>query len=658
MFINLFKSLRQTLFIWTFVFSLLPLYFFSNYLIGEFHHIQINEQIEKLELQNLNVAQSVEFELQLLTSDLIQTSQDADVILSAYIGVFGQKAREKLNRLTSRNSLFSAVMLIDKSGWIAEASPSKAELIDVSVLLSEIDKLSKDQSTVPQYIVKIIKSSQLSNSLRNKASIHNEIYQGKTPSDHILLYISPLIFTDSETLNTGYLVGLVPMERVFDNWQAKLSNSQLIDLSLENESIVSRDAGLAVSDEAEIIAVKTNIVINKITASNRELTSDLVENKKHLILHANVERDKANALQKVRTVIEKFNFLTVFILIIIIVVNVYIIQKILNPLSKLSQVITEYANGNLHPERPELFFNEISQIIDVLAEMAKRIQLNNKELEQRVKQRTYDLQRAYNDLTTTNEQLKAMQKQLVESEKMSQLGQLVAGVAHEINTPIGIAVTAATALMDKIDLLENDFSQGKLTKSRMETSLKYHKQCSDLIYNNLNRAATLIQTFKEVSVDQSSESRRVFNLYDYLHEVIASLLPELRSYQVQVTIEGDQSFEFDNFPGTFGQLLTNFVINSLRHGFDKNIQHSIVIKFTLDEEFIYLTYQDDGLGVSEEVLPRIFDPFYTTQRNKGGTGLGLNIVYNLVTQRLNGSITCTSVVNEGIKFSIKIPQVI
>ena len=157
MLVNFFKSLRQTLFLWTFAFSLLPTYFFSNYLIGEFQHIQINEQIEKLELQNLNVAQSVEFELQLLSTDLIQASHDADVILAAYIGVFGQKAREKLNRLTSQNSLFSAVMLIDKSGWIADASPSKAELIDISSLLVEIDKIPKEEEIISNNLFTVVK---------------------------------------------------------------------------------------------------------------------------------------------------------------------------------------------------------------------------------------------------------------------------------------------------------------------------------------------------------------------------------------------------------------------------------------------------------------------------------------------------------------------
>ena len=171
----------------------------------------------------------------------------------------------------------------------------------------------------------------------------------------------------------------------------------------------------------------------------------------------------------------------------------------------------------------------------------------------------------------------------------------------------------------------------------------------------MKRAAALIQTFKEISVDQSNESRRVFNLYTYLTEVVASLHPELKYYQVDVSINGDEFFEFDNYPGTFGQLLTNFIINSLRHGFEKTKQHKILVNFTLDDEFIYLTYEDDGVGVPEDILPKIFDPFYTTKRNEGGTGLGLNIIYNLVTQRLNGSVTCTSTVNEGIKFAIKIP---
>ena len=654
MLVNFFKSLKQTLFVWTFAFALIPTYFISNYLIEKFQTIQINEQIEKLQLENLNVAQSVEFELQLLRTHLMQTSQDADVVLAAYAGVFGPKARVKLTQLITQNSMLSAVMLIDKSGWIAEASPSKAELIDISALLAEIEQLPKSDPRDQQFFVTTIKSAQFSQELRSKSSINNEVYRNETQSESILVYISSLIFTDSELVNTGYMVGLVPIERVFDNWQSKLPQSQLVSLSLAGYELIISDTN---SDD-EVIEVKADISVDKHAFIDHSTSHVELKQTKKMIIQANVARNKRDALMKVNDFIHEFKVISISILLIILFVNAFIIHNILRPLNKLSQVVTSYAAGDLQAEKPKFFFNEINQIISVLSEMADRILQDQQKLEHRVQQRTEDLQRAYNDVANSNEQLKRTQNQLVESEKMSQLGQLVAGVAHEINTPVGIAVTASTALMDKIDQIESEFKQGQLTKSGMELNLKYNRKCSDLIYNNLKRASELIQTFKEVAVDQSSESRRLFKLHPYVHEVINSLHPELKYYHVTVDISGDKDFAFDNYPGAFGQLITNFVMNSLKHAFDKSKQHAINIHFSTDEEFIHISYQDDGVGIAKKDLPKIFEPFYTTQRGEGGTGLGLNIVYNLVTQRLNGSITCESEVNHGVQFDITIPKVL
>mgnify|MGYP000044150185 CR=1 FL=1 len=649
-----FKSLRKTLFLWTFAFALIPTYFISSYLIEKFQTIQINEQIEKLELENFNVAQTVEFELQLLRAQLMQTSQDADVVLAAYAGVFGAKARKKLTQLTTQNPMLSAIMLIDKSGWIAEASPSKAELINIESLLEEINKLPKSDASEQHFYVRKIFSTQFSQELRTKASIKDDVYRGDQQSDHVFVYISSLIFTESESVNTGYLIGVVPVERIFDNWQSKLPRSQLMSLSLGNADLIENN----ISTVNNVIEVKAEMSVNKNVFIESSRALDDLEDKKPITIQAKVARDERDALMKVNNLIAEFKIFTVSILFIVLLLNAFIIHQILRPLNKLFQVVTAYANGNLKVEKPELFFKEINLIINVLSEMAYRIQQDQQELEHRVEQRTADLQLAYNELAQTNNQLKLMQRQLVESEKMSQLGLLVAGVAHEINTPVGVAVTASTALMDKIEQFELDFTQKQLTKSGLEMHLKHNKMCSDLIYNNLKRASELIQTFKEVAVDQSSESRRTFKLNAYLHEVIASLHPELKYYQVSVHITGDENFEFNNYPGAFGQIITNFVMNSLKHAFKKDEGHEITVHFDVDNDYIFLTYQDDGVGVAENELPKIFEPFYTTQRGEGGTGLGLNIIYNLVTQRLNGSITCESEVNQGIKFHIKIPKVL
>jgi len=640
---KIFSNLRTTLFIWTSTFALLPTYFISDYLIEEFRAIQTDEQIKKLKLQNLNVSQSVEFELQLLNSHLQQTSLDADVVLSAYTGAFGQKARTKLNQLTSKNPMLSTVMLIDKSMWIAEASPSKAELININPLIDILNKFSVQLKTQPNVTTTIV-SAQFSDELRDKGSSFPQKISQKSPakSGHVLVYIYPLIFTDSHRIETGYLVGLVSIERIYENWQNKLSESQLVKLSLENKDIIT----IIQKSNIPTIQVKENLHINPQSVNN---------DSNKLIIQASVERDKNKALMTVNTFINKFKIITAVILLLILITNTIIIRKLINLFNKLTAVIQNYASGDLTPDTPDLFFIDLNQIISVLATMAKRILENQQELEQRVEGRTNDLQNAYDDLYKSNDQLKAMQAQLIEAEKMSLLGQLVAGVAHEINTPIGISVTATTALMDRIEQLEQNLQKGKLTKSVMNNNLKLIHECSNLIYSNLKRAAELIKNFKEVAVDQSIESQRKFNLYNYLQDVLISLKPELRQYQVDVNITGEKDFELTNDPGAFGQIITNFVINSLKHAFSKQHAHAILIYFTFDNNDLTLTYQDDGEGLTTDQLDKIFEPFYTTKRGEGGTGLGLHIVYNLVTQRLKGSIKCFSEPSKGVKFTIKIP---
>lgn len=654
MLINFFKSLKKSLLIWTFAFALLPTYLMSSYLIDEFQRIQINEQIEKLKFENLNVAQAVEFELQLLSAQMIQASQDADVALAAYAGVFGAKARVKLKQLGEQHTMLSAVMLIDKSGAIAEAAPSKAELLNIDDLLATINELPKDHEHEQKLYIKRLLSASLSESLFTHKVTNNMPIDDKEHSEQVFVFISSLIFTESESVNTGYLVGIVPIDRLYTNWQGKLPKSQLVNLTLDNNTLIDRREKL--SDK--FIEVKTQVTVNKQTLLNNPTVKSQAAAGQAMIIHANVARDKSEALTQVNALVFEFKIVTITILFIILLVNIFIIRHILRPLNKLSKVITAYADGNFSGENPRFFFKEMNQIIYVLAKMARRIQDNQAELESRVVQRTKDLQLAYNDLENTNKQLKLTQNQLVESEKMSQLGQLVAGVAHEINTPVGIAVTASTAVMDKIDLLAHDFAQGVLTKSTMEEVLTHNKQCIDLIYNNLKRASKLIQTFKEVSIDQSNESRRTFNLYDYIHEVVASLQPELKHYQVAIEISGDENFALNSYPGTFGQLITNFIMNSLKHAFDKAEQHTIKINFIVCENAITLRYQDDGVGIATANVPKIFEAFYTTKRNNGGTGLGLNIVYNLVTQKLKGTIKCQSDIGQGIDFTMQIPKVL
>lgn len=272
----------------------------------------------------------------------------------------------------------------------------------------------------------------------------------------------------------------------------------------------------------------------------------------------------------------------------------------------------------------------------------------NEELEGRVRERTAELERS---LTT----LKDAQKKLVESEKMASLGSLVAGVAHEVNTPVGVAVTAASFLQDKTRTLAEKHAGDGVTEQDLAKYVRAAKEASTLILSNLQRAAELVRSFKQVAVDQSAEKRRIFNVRHYLDELLLSMRPEYKRTRHTIAIDCPDDIVVDNFPGILAQVVTNLVMNSLIHGFDGIEAGEIRIAVTPDTTGITLVYRDNGKGMDRHVLEHVFDPFFTTRRSKGGTGLGMHVVYNLVTQTLGGNIDCDSTPGEGVTFTIYMP---
>lgn len=262
---------------------------------------------------------------------------------------------------------------------------------------------------------------------------------------------------------------------------------------------------------------------------------------------------------------------------------------------------------------------------------------------------------AAQELSQALANLKATQAQLVEAEKMAALGQLVAGVAHEINTPVGVGVTAASLLEDKTVTFRTLFQNGHMKRSDLEKYLDTAGQSSSMILKNLQRAAELIQSFKQVAVDQSSEERRPFVVKAYLEEILLSLHPKLKRTQLTTEIYADDGLTLDSYPGVFAQIVTNLVMNSLIHAYEPGERGHLVFNLKQKNNHFIFEYADDGRGISKENLSKIFDPFFTTKRGQGGSGLGLHIIYNLVTQKLGGTIRCESKVGQGTQFIIEAP---
>ena len=253
------------------------------------------------------------------------------------------------------------------------------------------------------------------------------------------------------------------------------------------------------------------------------------------------------------------------------------------------------------------------------------------------------------------EDLKAAQESLVQAERLAGLGGLVAGVAHEINTPVGVALTSASVLRAATVDFRAAVTGGAVRKSDIMNYLETAEESSQLMLANAERAAHLIQSFKQVAVDQTSEMRREYELGAYIHEVLASLGPQLKKYRARLQVDSAQQIAMDGYPGAMAQVLTNLTMNAFVHAFGDNGEGEVVITARCVGEQVTLTVRDNGRGIAPEHLSRVFDPFFTTRRGQGGTGLGLNIVHNIVKKSLGGTIEVSSVLGNGVCFTLQFP---
>jgi PAS domain S-box-containing protein len=284
------------------------------------------------------------------------------------------------------------------------------------------------------------------------------------------------------------------------------------------------------------------------------------------------------------------------------------------------------------------------------------VELNEK-LESLVEDRTRDLRETNVNLQETLDKLRNAQRQLVESEKMASLGGLVAGVAHEINTPLGVAVTAASHLEQASRKMLVRIEQGDFSEDQARSYWRKEKENTGFILNNLRRAAELVRSFKQVAVDQSSEELRSYVLDQYLEEILSSLRPRFKHSRRRIEVECPANLVMDSYPGALYQIITNLTINSLVHGFAESDDGLIELTVTDLDQQVMIEYRDDGKGFDNDIAEKIFEPFFTTERGKGGSGLGMHIVYNLVTQMLGGNIECEGKPGEGVLFRIIVPKV-
>jgi signal transduction histidine kinase len=331
----------------------------------------------------------------------------------------------------------------------------------------------------------------------------------------------------------------------------------------------------------------------------------------------------------------------------------------------LSQRETSLANDKLDEQNFALE-QEVAKKTSTLSSTLLRMEVQQREMLTQQKQLTEENNRRRKTETTlmnTNKDLKSSihelskaQDRLLEAEKMSSLGQLSAEVSHEINTPIGISITSTSYLSDIINKLNQDINDKKLSKRTIDLFIANAKQSVALLSNNLQRSAELITSFKQVAVDQTNDKVRIICVAKYLDEIIQSIHPKLKKTTHRIKVNCDPHIEIYTHPGAIAQIIINLLINSIIHGFNDINRGEMTIDISLENHQLIIDYRDNGIGLKPDELAQLFNAFYTTKGDKGGTGLGTHIIKNLVEDTLNGSIYAKSEIGQGLSYQITIPD--
>ncbi|WP_448563585.1 ATP-binding protein [Thalassotalea ganghwensis] len=341
-----------------------------------------------------------------------------------------------------------------------------------------------------------------------------------------------------------------------------------------------------------------------------------------------------------------------------------LINELVRHKEELASAQREVINTNNKLDEQNLMLEqEVARKTSSLSTTMLKMETQQRELlEQQSKLKAENARRSQTEktLTQTNKELKnsidelnKAQVRLLEAEKMAILGSLSAEVTHEVNTPIGVSITSSTYLADLLTQLQKDIEENKLSKKALEHFVANAQQSIDLQLKNLNRASDLISSYKQVAVDQTSDKIRQIDLGKYVNEIIHSLEPKIKRTPHKINVICPEKVEIFCHAGAISQIFTNLIVNSLTHGLETKEQGEITIDISQQNDRVHIQFFDDGVGVSEQQLVHLFEPFYTTKGGQGGTGLGTHIVHNLVVDTLSGKIVARSNPGEGLHFDIE-----
>lgn len=442
------------------------------------------------------------------------------------------------------------------------------------------------------------------------------------------------------------IIRIKEIERLF--YQLKKTGSEVF----ENYAVFDKNSALLAVDELEHqVFGKAELMLDNMSEQSRI--------------------DAQQSMASLKTLADNVNLIMVITTLsgiaLIIVLLTYTKQSIFIPINTIAAIISRLRKGERNFSIKDSGRNdEMGKVIGDLKQFQiELIELDDlRDQEQQMRDNLANerdkAQEALSKLELTQDRLGALERvklaedKLAASEKLASLGSLVAGVAHEVNTPLGVGVTMSTTLEHQVQVFVDSMKSGQVKKSDLEVFENNTQKSFKLLVSALEQASHLISNFKQVAVDQTSSKRRDFNVYKTLEEVLSTLHHQVRHTNIKCEIQGDKSLVMDSFPGPLGQVITNLFSNAVAHAFENKDDGEININYEQSSDNLVLSFNDNGCGIPSTNLKRIYEPFYTTKLGRGGSGLGLNIVHNIVTGLLAGSINVSSS-ETGTVFTIIIP---
>ena len=428
-----------------------------------------------------------------------------------------------------------------------------------------------------------------------------------------------------------------------------LAENDLQKLALQRLLQRTRDLRDGLAKLSDQLANRTELLRNTIDASQADAIGAIDE----LSVKMRQREQKAQETfdRTLGNISRRVTSIAVLFLGIILAAGVVIALSIRLPLQQIMTSMRAIMNGDYNREvqgtRARDEVGAMARAVEVFRENA----IAKRETEEELRTAKEKAEAALLELNTA-------QQNLIDAERLAALGGLVAGVAHEVNNPIGISLTVASSFARRADAFQAELNSNQLRRSTLDEFVKSSRDAAQQLVANLHRAGELIQSFKQVAVDRSHAERRQFSLSESTDQIVASLRPVLKRSAIQLSVDVPEGLLIDGYPGSYGQILTNLFLNAANHAFADGRSGTISISARpRGSEDIEIIFADNGAGMTPDVQRQAFDPFFTTRRNEGGTGLGLHIVYNLVTQQLGGRILLESRQGQGTTFRIIMPRI-